>query len=65
MQREMKYLQEECVILKAAIEEAINKGQQFVDGLNDIPRYGIACNKDFVFTYLNAGSGIVGWVDDF
>ena len=35
---EMKYLQEECLILKATIEEAINKGQLLVDDLNDIPK---------------------------
>jgi hypothetical protein len=62
---EMKYLQEECVILKTAIEEAINKGQLLVDDLNDIPKYVMDLSKDFVYTYVNAGSGIVGWVDDF
>ena len=65
MEREMKYLREECVILKAAIEEAVSKGRQFMDDLNDIPKYGMDFSKDFVFTHLNTGSGIVGWVDDF
>jgi len=65
MERDMKCLREECVILKAAIEEAVSKGRQFMDDLNDIPRYGMDFSKDFVFTHLNTGSGIVGWVDDF
>ena len=61
----MKGLREEFVILKAAIEEAINKGQPFVDDLNDIPKYGMDFSEDFVFTCANAGLGVVGWVDDF
>jgi len=65
LEMEMKYLREEFVILKAAIEEAINKGQLLVDDLNDIPKYGMDFSKDFVYTYVNAGLGVVGWVDDF
>lgn len=62
---EMKCLREEFVILKAAIEEAINKGQLLVDDLNDIPKYGMDFSKDFVYTYVNVGLGVVGWVHDF
>jgi len=62
---EMKYLQEECLILKKAIEEAINKSQLLVDDLNDIPKYVMDFSKDFIYSSVNAGSGIVGWVDDF
>ena len=62
---EMKCLREEFVILKAAIEEAINKGQLLVDDLNDIHKYGMDFSKDFVYTYVNADLGVVGWVDDF
>ena len=61
----MKYLQEDCLILEAAIEEAINKGQLLVDDLNDIPKYVMDFSKDFIYTSVNAGSGIVGWVGDF
>ncbi len=62
---EMKYFQEECLILKAAIEEAIKKGQLLVDDLNDVPKYVMDFSKDLIYTFVNAGSGIVGWVDDF
>lgn len=65
LEMEMKCLREEFVILKAAIEEAINKGQLLVDDLNDIPKYGMDFSKDFVYTYVNAGLGVVGWVDNF
>jgi hypothetical protein len=36
-----------------------------VDDLNDIPKYGMDFSKDFVYTYVNVGVGVVGWVDDF
>ena len=62
---EEKRLHDEFVTLKTAIEEAINKGQKSLDDLNDIPRSDLVSNKDFALTYMNAGSGIVGWVDDF
>jgi hypothetical protein len=62
---EMKYFQEDCLILKAAIEEAIKKGQLLVDDLNDVPKYVMDFSKDLIYTSLNAGSRIVGWVDDF
>jgi hypothetical protein len=66
---EVKRLHEEVATLKAAIEaaieEAIKNGQESVDGLNDIPGSGRVSNKDFALTQMNAGSGVVGWVDDF
>ena len=61
----MRCLQEECVILKVAIEEAINKGKQLGDYLSDITRCGTDFGKGFFLTYFNTRSGIVGWVDDF
>jgi len=62
---EVKCLCDDVVTLKAAIEEAIIKGQKSLDGLNDIPRSGPVSNKDFALTCVNAGSGVVGWLDDF
>jgi hypothetical protein len=60
-----KRLQDEFVILKTAIVEAINKGQESVDDLNGIHRYGMAFSKDVALTCMNVDSGVVGWVDDF
>jgi hypothetical protein len=65
LEMEVKRLHEEVVTLKAAIEEAINKGQKSLDDLNDIPRSGLVSSKDFALTHMNPGSGVVGWVDDF
>ena len=62
---EVKRLHDEVVTLKTAIEEAINKGQKSVDDLNGIPGSGLVSNKDFALTHMNAGSGVVGSVDDF
>lgn len=62
---EVKRLQDEFVTLKMAIEEAIIKGQKSVAVLSDIPESGSVSNEDFALTRVNAGSGIVGWVDDF
>jgi len=33
--------------------------------LKDIPEVGMVSNEDFALTCVNAGSGVVGWVDDF
>ena len=65
MEREVKRLHDEVATLKTAIEEAINKGQKSVDGLSDIHWSGPVSNKKSVPTHMNAGSGVVGWVDDF
>ncbi len=65
MEMEAKRLQDEFVILKTAIEEAINKGQRSVDDLNGIHGYGMEFSKDVALTCMNTGSGVVGWVDDF
>jgi hypothetical protein len=62
---EAKRLQDEFVTLKTAIEEAIIKGQKSRGGLSDIPGSGLVSNEDFVLTSMNAGSEVVGWVDDF
>ena len=69
MEIEVKRLDDEVATLtaaiQAAIEEAIKNGQKSVDGLNDIPGSTQVSNKDFALTQVNAGSGVVGWVDDF
>ena len=62
---EVKCLCDDVVTLKTAIEEAIIKGQKSLDGLNDIPGSGLVSNEDFVLTCVHAGSGVVGWLDDF
>jgi hypothetical protein len=65
LKMEAKRLQDEFVILKIAIEKAINKGQELIDVPNDIPGSDLVPDEDFALTYMNAGSGAVGWVDDF
>jgi hypothetical protein len=61
---EVTRLYDDVITLKMAIEEAIIKGQKSVAGLNDISGSGLVSNADFALTCVNAGSGIVGWVDD-
>ena len=65
MEMEVKRLYDDVVTLKAAIEEAIIKGQKSVGDLNDIPGSDLVSNEDFALTSMNAGSGVVGWVNDF
>jgi hypothetical protein len=62
---EVKCLYDDVVTLKMAIEEAIIKGQKSVAVLSDIPESGLVSNKDFALTCVHAGSGVVGWLDDF
>ena len=63
MEVEAKRLQDEFVTLKIAIEEAIIKGQKSVAVLSDIPESDLVSDEEFALTRVNAGSGIVGWVD--
>jgi len=65
LEMEVKRLHDEVATLKAAIEEAIKNGQKSMAGLKDIPEVGLVSNEDFALTCVNAGSGVVGWVDDF
>ncbi len=65
METETERLRYEFVTLKAALEEAMNKGHKSIQHLDDIARLGFAFNRDFAITYMNGGSGIVGWVNDF
>jgi hypothetical protein len=62
---EVERLHDEVVALKTAIEEAIREGQKSTDDLDDIPRSGLPSNKDLALTCVDAGSGVVDWVDDF
>jgi hypothetical protein len=62
---EVKCLEDEVMILKTAIEEAITKGQKSLALLSDIPQSGVAFEEDFALTCADAGPGVVGWVDDF
>ncbi len=61
---EAKRLYDDVITLKMAIEEAIIKGQKSVAVLSDIPESDLVSDEDFALTRVNAGSGIVGWVDD-
>jgi len=65
VEMEIRCLQDEFVTLKTAIEEAIIKGQKSVAVLSDIPESDLVFDEDFALTCVNAGSGVVGWVDDF
>ena len=62
---ETKILQDEFATLKAAIEEAIIKGQKSLADLDDISGSALVSNEDFALTCVNTGSGVVGWLDDF
>jgi hypothetical protein len=65
LEMEVKRLYDDVVTLKAVIEEAIIKGQKSVAVLSDIPESPLFSNEDFALTGMNAGSGVVGWLDDF
>ena len=65
LEMEVKRLEDQFVTLRMAIEGAIIKGQKSVAVLNDIPGSEPVSNEDFALTCVNAGSGVVGWVDDF
>jgi hypothetical protein len=60
-----KRLQDQFVTLKMAIEEAIIKGQKSMGDFNDIPSCNPVSNEHFALIHMNAGSGVIGWVDDF
>ena len=64
LKTEIKCLEDEVMILKMAIEEAIIKGQKSVAVLSDIPESDVVFDEEFARTRVTAGSGIVGWVDD-
>jgi len=69
LETEVKRLHDEVVTLtaaiEAAIEEAIKNGQKSVVSRNETPVSRQISNKVFTDTRINAGSRVVGWVDDF
>jgi hypothetical protein len=65
LETEVKCLYDEVITLKTAIEQAIIKGQKSIGSLNDILGSDLVSDGDFALTCVHAGSGVVGWVDDF
>jgi len=65
LETEVKCLEDEVMTLKSAIEEAIIKGRKSIGSLNDILGSDLVSDDDFALTCVHAGSGVVGWVDDF
>jgi len=65
LETEAKSLYDDVMTLKAAIEEAIMKGQKSFGGLSDITESGVISDEDLDRTHMNGGSGVVGWVDNF
>jgi hypothetical protein len=63
LETEAKSLRDDVITLKAAIEEAIMKGQKSMAGPSDAPRSGLLLDEDLASEYGNASPGIVGWVD--
>jgi hypothetical protein len=62
---EVKCLYDDVMTLKMAIEEAIIKGQKSWGDLTDTPGSGLVSSEDLGLTCVSAGSGVVGWIDDF
>lgn len=60
---EVKYLYDEVLTLKMAIEEAIMKGQKTFGVLTDTTRPDVA-DDELDSVDVKGGSGLVGWVDD-
>jgi hypothetical protein len=62
---EVKYLQDEVMTLRMAIEEAIMKGQKSFGALGDIAESHMTSDEELDPSDMNGGSGVVGWIDDF
>jgi len=65
LETETERPQYEFLTLKAAIEKALKKGYKSIRRPDGIPRLDFVFSKDSVIACMNAGSGTVGWVDDF
>lgn len=65
LETETERLRYEFLTLKAAIEEALKKGYKSIQHPDGIPGSDFVFSKDSVIACMNAGSGTVGWVDDF
>lgn len=65
LETEVKYLHDEIMTLKTAIEEAIIKGQNSLDPVSDVPESDVAFEENLAVTCADAVPGTVGWIDDF
>jgi hypothetical protein len=65
LETEVKCLNDEVLILKKAIEEAIIKGQRSFGVVSDIEDSGVIRDEELDLVDVNRGSGVVGWVDNF
>lgn len=61
---EVKYLYDEVLTLKMAIEEAIIKGQKTFGALTDNTNSGMTADDELDSIEVKGGSGLIGWVDD-
>ena len=61
---EVKYLYDEVLTLKMAIEEAIIKGQKTFGALTDTTKSGMTADDELDLVELKGGLGLVGWADD-
>jgi hypothetical protein len=64
LETEVRYLYDEVLTLKMAIEEAIIKGQRTFGALTDTTKSGVTADDELDLIDLKGGSGLIGWVDD-
>jgi len=64
LETEVKYLYDEVLTLKVAIEEAIIKGQKTFGALTDTIKSGMTADDELDLIDVNGDSGVVGWIDD-
>lgn len=64
METEVKYLYDEVLTLKVAIEEAIIKGQKTFGALTDTMKSGMTADDEPDLIEVKGGSRLVGWIDD-
>ncbi len=64
VEMEVRYLHDEVMTLKMAIEEAIVRGQKSFGALGDITESGMTSDEELDLNNMNRGSGVVGWIDD-
>jgi hypothetical protein len=62
---QVRSLNDDVMTLKAAIEEAIIRGQKSVAGLKDACQAGVVSDEDFARHCAESSPGVVGWLDDF
>lgn len=64
LETEVKYLYDEVLTLKTAIEEAIIKGQKAFGALSDTTKSGMTADEELDLVDVKGGSGPIGWIDD-